>query len=648
MIDSAEIYRAAFFEGIRPERLLTVSEWADEHRYLSQKASSEPGRWRTSRTPYLKEILDTLSSSNQTQRVVFMAGAQIGKTETGLNWFGYIVHHVPGPMLIVQPTVDLAKKVSKQRLAPMIEESPCLRERIAESRSKDSGNTMQMKEFPGGVLMLTGANSAVGLRSMPIRFLMLDEIDSYPSDVEGEGDPVKLAERRTTTFSRRKIYMVSTPTLRDSSRIEREYEASDKRLYYVPCPHCENMDWIRWKNIRWDNDDPKTARLFCESCGCLIEEHHKTDMLLRGEWRATSASADGKTAGFHLSSLYSPLGWKSWVEIVGEFLAAKSDPPRLKEFVNTVLAETWEESYSAKIGAEALAERAEEYALLTVPEGGLLLTAGVDVQDNRLAVKVKAWGKDEESWLVNWIEIYGDPSDLTARGPWAQVDSVLEQEYEHASGAKMKVRATAVDTGGHFTHEAYVYCRNRKQKNIIAVKGSSTPGKAAIGKPSRQDVNFKNQTIKGGVDLWLIGVDTIKATVYGRLKLANESGAGAFHFPIGLTDEYYKQLTAEKQITRYVNGYPKRTWIKKDGARNEALDCEVYAYAALQYFYTRTNRNNIWLNAEKILDKLKTSGETDQKASTENHGVDPPPPMPPRSPNPHLSRRRPGFKVKGW
>lgn len=379
----------------------------------------------------------------------------------------------------------------------------------------------------------------------------------------------------------------------------------------------------------------------------MIEERHKTDMLNTGEWRAT-APFEGKTAGFHISSLYSPLGWKSWEDIVGEFLAAKDDPPRLKEWVNTVLGESWEESYSAKIGAEALAERAEEYALLTVPQGGLILTAGVDVQDNRLAVKVKAWGKDEESWLVNWMEIYGDPADLTERGPWAQVDSVLAQEYEHASGAKMKVRATAVDTGGHFTHEAYVYCRNRKQKNVFAVKGSSTPGKAAIGKPSRQDVNFKNQTIKGGVDLWLIGVDTIKATIYGRLKLGKEEGGGAYHFPLGLSDEYYKQLTAEKQITRYVNGHPKRIWIKKDGARNEALDCEVYSYAALQYFYTRTNRNNIWLNAEKILDKLKPSDETDHKASKENHGEDPRPPMPPRSSNPHLSRRRPGFKVKGW
>lgn len=634
------IYAESFLAGLRPDPQLTVSQWADANRYLSQKASAEPGRWRTDRTPYLREIMDSLSSSTPIQRVVFVAGAQIGKTETGLNWFGSVVDHTPGPMLIVQPTVELAKKVSKQRLAPMIDESPCLREKIADSRSRDSGNTMQMKEFPGGVVMLTGANSAVGLRSMPIRYLFLDEVDAYPSDVEGEGDPVKLAERRTTTFSRRKIFMVSTPTIRDVSRIEREYLASDQRRYYVPCPHCENMDWIRWPNIKWQNDDPNTAALACEACGCLIEEHNKTDMLLKGEWRATQPS-DGITAGFHISSLYSPLGWKSWRDIVREFLDAKGDPPRLKEWVNTVLGETWEEEYSARIDANALVERCEEYQLLTVPEDGLLLTAGIDVQDNRLAVTIKAWGKDEQSWLVNWMEIFGDPSDLSESGPWHQVDTVLLQDYTHANGQKLKVRAAAVDTGGHYTHEAYMFCRARKKRHVIAIKGSSSPGRPALGKPSRQDVNFKNQTLKKGVDLWLIGTDTIKTTIYGRMK--RPDGPGAMHWPIGLSDEYFKQLTAEKQITKYVNGFPKRVWFKKDGTRNEALDCEVYAYAALQYFYTRVNRQNLWLQLERLLGKVEAQVTAEQPENSPE--VDPPPIIRRSTQTP--VRRRTGF-VKGF
>lgn len=234
MNDGALVYREAFLAGLTPDPDHTVSSWADEHRMLSQKASAEPGRWRTERTPYLREILDCLGSSSPVQRVVFMAGAQVGKSETGNNWLGYVIHHAPGPMLLVQPTVDTAKRFSKQRLAPMIEETPILHERIAANASRDGGNSMMTKEFQGGVLIITGANSAAGLRSMPVRYLFLDEVDAYPSDVDGEGDPVQLAEKRTTTFSRRKVYLCSTPTIKDVSRIEREFNASDQRRYFVP------------------------------------------------------------------------------------------------------------------------------------------------------------------------------------------------------------------------------------------------------------------------------------------------------------------------------------------------------------------------------------------------------------------------------
>jgi phage terminase large subunit GpA-like protein len=254
-------YTSGFLAGLKPDPVLTVSEWADENRYLSQKAASEPGKWRTSRTPYLRDIMDDLSVVSPVKRVVFMKGAQVGGTEAGNNWLGYIIHHAPAPILFVQPTVDIAKRLSKQRLAPMFEESPALSERIAPSRERDSGNTVLMKEFQGGVLIITGANSAAGLRSMPIRFLFLDEVDAYPGDVDGEGDPVQLAEKRTTTFSRRKVFLVSTPTVKDVSRIEREYLNSDQRRFFVPCPHCGNMDWMRWSNLKWDECDPKSARL---------------------------------------------------------------------------------------------------------------------------------------------------------------------------------------------------------------------------------------------------------------------------------------------------------------------------------------------------------------------------------------------------
>lgn len=601
---SANPYLDGWSDGWRPDPLLTVSQWADSHRFLSAKSASEPGRWRTSRAPYCREPMDELSAYSPTERVILMFGAQTGKTETGNNFVGYVIHHAPAPMLVVQPTLDMAKRLSKQRIGPMLMETPVLAERVAEARSRDSGNTIMVKEFLGGVLVLTGANSAVGLRSMPVRFLFLDEVDAFPADVEGEGDPVSLAEKRTTTFNRRKILITSTPTIKDASRVEREYERSDKRKYYVPCPHCGHYQWLRWRGFNDNTDDPRAknyrlvwideertrAGYVCEECTAIIEEKHKTQMLERGEWRPT-APGDGKTKGYHLSSLYSPAGWKSWVEVLREFEESAADPAKLKTFVNTVLAETWEEAYSAKLDAEGIAKRAELYNLLTVPEPAVVITAGIDVQDNRIEIVQRAWGEGEESWLVNYIVIHGDPAKKEL---WDQVLDVLDTPLEHASGAQMATYAAAIDSGGHFTHEVYAFARAYRKRHILAVKGQSLPGKPALGKPTRQDLNIRQQTIKKGAQLWPVGSDTIKALIYGRLKNTEKSGPGVYHWPAGLPEEYWKQLTAEKQVTRLVNGFPKRVWIKKDRDRNEALDCEVYAYAALQYVYTRHNRNTIW------------------------------------------------------
>lgn len=597
MNNAALVYSEAFWHGLHPDPELTVSVWADQYRYLSQKASAEPGRWRTDRTPYLREILDTLSPMNPIQRVVFMAGAQVGKTEAGNNWTGYIIHHAPGAMMMVQPTVDTAKRLSKQRLAPMIDETPVLKELVAPSRSRDGGNTQMVKEFPGGVLILTGANSAVGLRSMPVRYLFLDEVDAYPVDVDGEGDPIQLAEKRTTTFARRKIYMSSTPTVKDISRIEREYLNSDQRRYYLPCPHCDHKQHLRWSQIKWQDDDPSTAQYACEECGCLIDERHKTDMLRAGEWIATS-QGDGKTAGFHLNALYSPLGWKAWADIVEEFMRAKGDPSLLKTWVNTVLGETWEEDAGAKIGADLLQSRVEFYQPGVVPARALILTAGVDCQDNRLAVVLRAWGRDEESWLVDHMEIYGDPAQPQV---WKQLDEVLMREYPHEIAKPVKIAATCIDSGGHYTHEVYAYARDRRQFNILPIKGSSQRAKPAIGRPSRVDINYKGRVIKGGVEIYMVGTDTIKSTIFSRLKLG-EHGAGSYHFHGEASDAYFEQLVAEKQITRYVKGFPVREWVKKNGARNEALDCEVYSFAALNWLYMKFNRRTIWEQFEKALE----------------------------------------------
>ena len=592
-------WRTALMDGLRPEQPLTVSEWADKHRRLSSKASAEPGPWRTSRTPYLREPMDCLSSTSAVQRVVMMFAAQTGKTEAGANWLGYVIDHAPGPMLMVQPTVDMAKRLSKQRLESLINDTPVLSEKIAPARSRDSGNTMFSKEFPGGMMILTGANSATGLRSTPCRYIFCDEIDAFPSDVDGEGDPVSLAEKRATTFARRKILLTSTPTVKDFSRIEAEYERSDQRRFYVPCPCCNVMQWLKWPQLKWENNEASTAVYECEVCHERFAEIHKPAMLRNGEWRATAPS-NGKTAGFHLSGLYSPLGWLSWAEMVDDFLRAKTDAPMLKSFVNTRLAETWEEDFASKVSADGLLERCEHYEAAMVPDGGLALTVGVDVQDNRLAISVWAWGREEEGWLLDHQEIYGDPSRQEL---WKQLDEVVLREWPHAVGPAMRPDVVAIDSGGHFTAEVYQYARERGRQGVVAIKGQSQRGKPPIGKGSKVDVNYQGRTLKRGAMVYLVGGDTVKTTLFGRLK-HNEQGAGFLHFHMGTTGEYFEQLTAEKQVLRYNRGgFPTREWVKKPSARNEALDCLVYAYAGLNLMYQRFDRRTIWDQLEKRLEK---------------------------------------------
>jgi phage terminase large subunit GpA-like protein len=625
---TVECVAEAWRSGWTPDPLLLVSEWADDHRKLGSKSSAEPGDWDTNRVPYAREPMDRLSVTDPTEMVVLMWGAQTSKTETGNNWTGYVVHHAPGPMMLVQPTVDMAKRLSKQRLSDMIEQTPALRERIAESRSRDSGNTLLSKEFPGGVLVLTGANSASGLRSMPARYLFLDEVDAYPLDVDDEGDPVSLAIKRTTTFGRRrKVLITSTPTVKDVSRVEKEYEKSDQRRYFMACPHCGHEQWLRWRGYNDDPDDPrakeyrlvwldeaKTAAGYkCggDDCGALIEEFHKTKMLLGGQWRAT-AQGDGKTKGYQLSSLYSPLGWLSWVELLQEFEAAAHDVAQLKTFVNTRLAETWEDASTVRLDAEGLAARAGGYELGTVPEGGLVMTVGIDMQRRAggyAQLVFRAWGAGDESWLVDRKIIYGDQFGTEL---WKQIRDAIDQEYPHASGASMRAYAAAIDSGdGETVHQVYAFARDNKKRHVLATKGMSQAGKPVLGTPTKQDVNIRKQKIKRGVDLWPIGSDTIKSLIHGRLQLDAPAGPGVIHWPAGLPDDYWKQITAEKQKVKLINGFPKRVWTKKDGDYNEDLDCEAMAVAALEYVKTRHNRATFWQQMRaQMAAKLSKSGTT--------------------------------------
>lgn len=591
-------WRVGFLDGLRPEEPLTVSQWADKYRKLSSKASAEPGPWRTSRTPYLQEPMDCLSTTSPVQRVVMQFAAQTGKTEAGSNWLGYVIDHAPGPMLCVQPTIEMAKRLSRQRLEAMITETPCLAEKIAPARSRDSGNTLFSKEFSGGIMLLAGANSATGLRSAPCRYLFCDEVDAFPADVDGEGDPVGLAERRTTTFARRKILLTSTPTVKDFSRIEAEYLRSDQRRYFVPRPCCGVMDWLKWPQLKWEDNQPETVRYECEHCGERFEELHKPRMLSEGEWRATAPS-DGKTAGFHLSGLYSPLGWCSWEQLVDDFLRAKNDAPALKAFINTRLSETWQEDYAAAVSADGLMAKRLDYETGTCPDGVLLLTAGVDVQANRLACSVFGWGEGETGWLIWHNEIHGDPTQPEV---WGQLDQVLATKWPTASGKELTIKQMAVDSG-FSTHEVYNYVRERLKKGVVPIKGSSRRNSPAVGKGSKVDVNWRGRTIKRGVTLFVLGTDTIKTTLFGRLR--HNEGIGSLNFGLAADEEYFKQVTSERQVLRYLRGFPIREWTKKASDRNEALDTLCYSYAALQLFTRRMNPTTMWEQLRRELEDGK-------------------------------------------
>lgn len=607
-IDAASALAVA--AGFAPPPDLTVSQWADAYRMLSSKGAAEPGPYRSDRTPYLRAPMDLLSERSGVEQVVLMFGAQVGKSESGNNWLGYIIDVCPGPVMAVQPTTETAKRYSRQRITPMIEETPRLRTRVRENRSRDDANTTLAKDFPAGTLVIAGANSAAGLRSMPVRYLFLDEIDAYPLDVDGEGDPVGLAERRTATFARRKILKTSTPTVRGFSRIEQAFETGDRCRYQVPCPHCGTHQVLKWQNVKWQRDDvgapiPGTVRYACESCGALLGEHDKPYMLAHGRWAAERERA--QVASFHLSALYSPLGWYSWEQAVAEFYeaneAAKAgDVSKLKVWTNTVLAETWEED-GDRVSQSELAQRAEPLPRRQVPEWALVVTAGVDVQGDRLEAYVWAWGRGERSVLVEREIVYGSPAEETT---WTRLDEFLSGQFEHASGAVLKIDAVAIDSGGHHTQEAYAFCRSRSWRHVIAVKGQSQSGKPILGKPSDIDVTYRGERIKRGVKLWPVGADTAKSTIYGRLRLT-EHGPGYVHLGKWLPSEVFEQLTAERLVTKYYKGRPKLEWMKPPGRRNEALDCAVYALVAAHYLGVPRWKEPDWQRAESRVRQTNVS-----------------------------------------
>ncbi len=583
-------------DGLESDPIQTVTEWADKHRFLSSVSSSEPGKWKTERTPYLKEIMDCLSPTHPCEKVVFMKGAQVGGTECGNNWMGFCICNAPGPMLIVNPTTETAKRTSRMRIDPAIENCPALREKIKSPRSRDSGNTMLMKEFPGGILIMTGANSPVGLRSLPVRYLFLDEVDGFPDEAGTEGDPVDLAVQRTATFNNRKIFVVSTPTIKDASRIEQAFLEGDQRYFYVPCPHCGHYQVLRWRNVIFDPKNLTEAVYKCEECEAIWHDYQKELILKKGRWIPTNPDANPGVVSFHLSSLYSPHGWTSWTSIAREFLDSKDDPSRLQVWTNTKLAETWEDMAGQQIDPTSLMVRREKWGP-ELPRQVVILTCGVDVQDNRLELEIVGWGRGEESWSIDYHVLYGDPSTPEL---WAQLDEVLSRKYPHSKEVPdLPIAATCIDSGGHYTDYVINYCHARRLHGIFAIKGVG-----GVGKPIWPATASKSYTTKKPV--YLIGVNDAKDILMRRLHLEDSSGPGIWHFPMDRESDWFEQVTNEVASKKLSKGRLIREWVpRKAGVRTEGLDCRVYAYAALRGL-VRNFRLNLDLGADKLAEiKMK-------------------------------------------
>ena len=657
--DAWAAYWSGFAAGIQPDPELLVADWADQHRVLSSKASSEAGPWRTMRTPYLREPMNCLSVSHPMTDGVLQAGTQLGKSEALYNWLGYIIDQAPGPAMLVNPTTDMAKKISKQRVAPLIEECAVLRVKVREAKSRDSGNTTLVKEFPGGILAMVGANSGPALRSMPIRYLLLDEIDAYPGDVDGEGDPEEVAQKRTDTFgARAKVMRTSTPKLAGTSRIDRRRQDGSQGRYYVPCPHCQHEQYLRWPQMRWamrtrremtcthcgaaseiaadvtgeaichhceawvtltdgntaERSTDEVARVWyeCEACGGEIGEHHKPAMLAAGRWihlhvGAHTVLADddphpwalwqwiGKTVrkvlpqytrtiSWHLPALYSPLGWFSWVRAVEKYLKASAGgvdeatgEPLMQVWTNTVLGEAYE-APGSRPAEDILKMRAEPYRLGQVPRDCLLLVGFCDVQHDRLEALCLGFGRDGQKWIIDHQRFYGDPLDLGDAGPWAALTAWTRQAYPHAGGSTLRMLTYGVDSG-YLAHTVYYYCAMHRAREAFATKGQSEPGKPLLGLPKKVDINHRGKKIEKGCELWPLGSDTGKEQVYRALEM-KEPGFGWIHFPSGLSDEFFEQLTSEKLERRRVGGRIVNQWHLLSGRRNEVLDLVVGCLAA--------------------------------------------------------------------
>ncbi|UUV18033.1 phage terminase large subunit family protein [Fusobacteria bacterium ZRK30] len=551
-------------ELLKPPINLSISEWADANRILSSEGSKEIGAWETKRTPYMIEIYERLESG-EVREVILKMASQLAKSEFINNIFGKYAHLAPCPMLLVQPTDTMAIAYSKERIAPMIRDTYVLKTRIKDANSKNSGNTVTHKMFPGGYLAFIGSNSPSKLAARPIKIIFFDEVDRYPESSGREGDVISLGRKRLTTYGdESKCIITGTPTVKNKSAIEKEFANGSQAVWKLPCPHCGEYQVLDFKTLKWIDDDHETVEMVCNECGVLSHEKEwKRGNQSKGKW-VHKFPEKKKKLSYHLNALASP--WRTWESIVEEWIESQGDMEKIKTFKNTVLAETWEEQNIKTIDYMTLYKRRESYKA-EVPEGVLLLTAGVDIQHNRIEVEVKGWGLGRESWGIIYQVFYGNPSKEEV---WNELYEFLKSDFYFECGTPLKIFATCIDTG-YNTQNVYDFVSDKEHERIFGIKGQG--GIVPIN-------NGFRRTKHNEINLYSIGVNALKDSTMSKLRI-KKKGKGYCHYPKNptrnYTEKYFMSLTAE------VRDPSSNKWIKiRD--RNEALDLHNYNEAALEIY----------------------------------------------------------------
>lgn len=623
MRDGYQAILDAFARGLEPDPDLFVDEWADRFMVVPKDTgASEPGQYRTSRTPHARMPMRCLSARHACKRVVVKGASQMLKTQVALNFLGETVHQRPKNFLWLVPTGKLHKRAAA-RIDKVVAATPVLRERFAKPKSRAATNNNDIKEFTGGALYLASAGAAANLSELAAAFVVYDEIDRSRENVGGEGDPKELAETRQTSHERdRKSYYPSSPTIEGESPIDDLFRLGTQREALAECIHCGHAQQLDFfKLVR--SEDGKRAMYPCEECGGLHEEGDKPRMFARGLWSDGVPSQDDETESFHISAMFLPYGWLPWISLCKQYDKAKArlelgSEEAMIVFYNTRLAQCWERTKETT-RYEDLMERAGGYALGTVPSAGLMLTASVDTQAYRLELLVMAWGPGMEGWVVDYQVIHEPPSEQQS---WDRVDELLQGRYQHAGGFTLGISAAFVDSGGSNTQDVYAFTAPRRRRRIYAIKGHSRPNRPILSnKPSAVEVNQRGKSVPNGAQLWLIGGDTAKDYLAARWK--RPSGPGAIHFPENLPESFYKGLTAEYRTSAWKRGRRVTWWEQKQGEANEPLDLTVYSLAAAHMLGLHKRTELQW---KSLRDKLYSEAAPPS--------VTPTPPLPTRAPEP--------------